>query len=94
MLRDDALKGKTIVVTGGGSGLGKAMTTYFLELGANVVITSRNLEKLQTVKEELEAATGTEYADHLRTYEGFIHLAKYGTIAVVIILILMAFFLL
>ncbi|MAP80759.1 MAG: short-chain dehydrogenase [Aequorivita sp.] len=58
MLRDDALKGKTIVVTGGGSGLGKAMTTYFLELGANVVITSRNLEKLQTVKKELEEATG------------------------------------
>ncbi|MCG2419832.1 SDR family oxidoreductase [Aequorivita sp. F47161] len=58
MLRDDALKGKTIVVTGGGSGLGKAMTTYFLELGANVVITSRNLEKLQTVKKELEATTG------------------------------------
>ncbi len=58
MLRDDALKGKTIVVTGGGSGLGKAMTTYFLELGANVVITSRNLEKLQAVKEELEAETG------------------------------------
>ena len=56
MLRDDALKGKTIVVTGGGSGLGKAMTTYFLELGANVVITSRNIEKLQTVKKELEEA--------------------------------------
>jgi NAD(P)-dependent dehydrogenase (short-subunit alcohol dehydrogenase family) len=34
------------------------MTTYFLELGANVVITSRNIEKLQTVKKELEAATG------------------------------------
>ena len=58
MLRDDALKGKTIVVTGGGSGLGKAMTTYFLELGANVVITSRNFEKLEKVKIELEAATG------------------------------------
>lgn len=58
MLRDDALKGKTIVVTGGGSGLGKAMTTYFLELGANVVITSRNIEKLNTVKAELEAETG------------------------------------
>jgi NAD(P)-dependent dehydrogenase (short-subunit alcohol dehydrogenase family) len=57
MLRDDALKGKTIVVTGGGSGLGKAMTTYFLELGANVVITSRNIEKLQKVKTELEEAT-------------------------------------
>ncbi|OAB81471.1 SDR family oxidoreductase [Cochleicola gelatinilyticus] len=58
MLRDDALKGKTIVVTGGGSGLGKSMTTYFLELGANVVITSRNMEKLQNVKTELEAQTG------------------------------------
>ena len=30
MLRDDALKGKTIIVTGGGSGLGKAMTKYFM----------------------------------------------------------------
>ena len=58
MMRDDALKGKTIVVTGGGSGLGKAMTTYFLELGANVVITSRNIEKLQKVKTELEEKTG------------------------------------
>ena len=44
MLRDDALKGKTIVVTGGGSGLGKAMTKYFLELGANVAITSRDFD--------------------------------------------------
>ncbi len=43
MLRDDALKGKVIVVTGGGSGLGKAMTKYFLELGANVAITSRDI---------------------------------------------------
>lgn len=47
MLRDDALKGKTIVITGGGTGLGKAMGTYFLKLGANLVITSRKLEVLQ-----------------------------------------------
>lgn len=58
MLRDDALKGKTIVVTGGGSGLGKSMTKYFLELGANVAITSRDLEKLQATAAELEAGTG------------------------------------
>lgn len=58
MLRDDALKGKTIVVTGGGSGLGKAMTKYFLELGANVAISSRDLEKLKTTATELEAQTG------------------------------------
>jgi NAD(P)-dependent dehydrogenase (short-subunit alcohol dehydrogenase family) len=58
MLRDDALKGKIIVVTGGGSGLGKAMTKYFMELGAQVAITSRNLEKLENTAKELEAETG------------------------------------
>lgn len=57
MLRDDALKGKTIVVTGGGSGLGKAMSKYFLELGANVAITSRNLDKLKATANELEQET-------------------------------------
>lgn len=54
MLREGALKDKVAIVTGGGSGLGKAMTKYFLELGANVVITSRNLEKLQATAKELE----------------------------------------
>ncbi|MFB9076994.1 SDR family oxidoreductase [Flavobacterium procerum] len=58
MLRDDALKGKVIVVTGGGSGLGKAMTKYFLELGAQVAITSRDLDKLKTTATELESETG------------------------------------
>lgn len=58
MLRDDALEGKVIVVTGGGSGLGKAMTKYFMELGAKVAITSRDLEKLQNTAKELEAETG------------------------------------
>lgn len=58
MLRDDALKDKNIVVTGGGSGLGKAMTKYFLELGAKVAISSRNLEKLQNTAKELEEETG------------------------------------
>jgi NAD(P)-dependent dehydrogenase (short-subunit alcohol dehydrogenase family) len=58
MLRDDALKGKVIVVTGGGSGLGKAMTRYFMELGAKVAISSRDLEKLQNTAKELETETG------------------------------------
>lgn len=58
MLRDDALKGKTIVVTGGGSGLGRSMTKYFLELGAKVAITSRDLEKLHNTAKELETETG------------------------------------
>ena len=58
MLREGSLKGKVFVVTGGGSGLGKAMTKYFLELGAKVVISSRNMEKLEKAKIELEEQTG------------------------------------
>ncbi len=58
MLREGALKDRVIVVTGGGSGLGKAMTTYFLELGAKVVISSRNIEKLENTAKELEEKTG------------------------------------
>ena len=58
MLRDDALNNKAIIVTGGGSGLGKAMTTYFLELGAKVAITSRDLDKLKNTATELEQQTG------------------------------------
>ncbi len=58
MLRDDALTDKVIVVTGGGSGLGKAMTKYFMELGAKVAITSRDLDKLKNTAQELESETG------------------------------------
>lgn len=58
MMRADALQGKTIVVTGGGSGLGKAMANYFLELGAQVVITSRNMERLEKAAAALTEKTG------------------------------------
>lgn len=58
MLRDDALKGKTIVVTGGGTGLGRSMATYFSKLGANLVISSRKLDVLEKTAKEMEAETG------------------------------------
>ena len=60
MLRDGSLDGKVIIITGGGSGLGKAMTSYFLELKAKVVITSRDMDKLQLAARELEEKTGGE----------------------------------
>lgn len=72
MLRDDALKGKTIVVTGGGTGLGRAMSTYFSKLGANVVISSRKLEVLEQTAKEMEAETGGKIlavACDVRNYE-------------------------
>jgi len=58
MLKDDALKGKTYIVTGGGTGLGRSMGKYFLELGANLVITSRKMDVLEQTARELEKETG------------------------------------
>ncbi len=58
MLRPEALKGKTIIVTGGGTGLGKSMGTYFSELGANLVITSRKMEVLEEAAMEITNKTG------------------------------------
>jgi NAD(P)-dependent dehydrogenase (short-subunit alcohol dehydrogenase family) len=92
MLRDDALKGKTIIVTGGGSGLGKAMTKYFMELGANVAITSRNIEKLQNTVKELEDETGGKcfaVQCDVRHYDQVEHmkdevLKKFGTVDILL----------
>ena len=58
MLKPGALKGKTIIVTGGGTGLGKSMGKYFLELGANLVITSRKKEVIDQTASELTKETG------------------------------------
>jgi len=58
MLREDALKGKVVIVTGGGSGIGKSMSAYFLQLGAKVVITSRKFDVLKSTAEELIRENG------------------------------------
>ncbi|WP_296703713.1 SDR family oxidoreductase [Algoriphagus sp.] len=58
MLREGALKGKNILVTGGGTGLGKSMGEYFLELGANLVITSRKLDVLKNTASEMMSNKG------------------------------------
>lgn len=60
MLQPNSLKDKVIIVTGGGSGLGFSMSKYFLELGAKVIITSRNLDKLKNAAEELNQLTNGE----------------------------------
>ena len=58
MLKENSLKDKTILVTGGGTGLGKSMSSYFLELGANIVIASRRKEILDETSKELMKSKG------------------------------------
>jgi len=53
MLKENSLNGKTIIVTGGGSGLGKSMSEYLLTLGANIVITSRREDLLKKVADDM-----------------------------------------
>ncbi|RMF59171.1 MAG: SDR family oxidoreductase [Calditrichaeota bacterium] len=54
MFTSDTLKGKSILVTGGGSGLGLVMAKAFAEKGANVAICGRTEERLQKALEELQ----------------------------------------
>jgi NAD(P)-dependent dehydrogenase (short-subunit alcohol dehydrogenase family) len=57
MLKQNSLTGKTVIITGGGSGLGKSMGRYFLELGANLVIASRKEDVLNSTAKELTEKT-------------------------------------
>lgn len=60
MLPEGTYQGKSVIVTGGGSGLGKAMATELSRLGAKVTITSRKIEKLEKAAEEISSAGGNE----------------------------------
>jgi len=58
MFASDLLKGKRALITGGGTGLGKAMARRYLELGATVYICGRREEVLRATCAELSEATG------------------------------------
>jgi NAD(P)-dependent dehydrogenase (short-subunit alcohol dehydrogenase family) len=58
MLKEDSLKDKVIVITGGGTGLGKAMGKYFVEIGADLVIASRKMDVLEVTAKELSEING------------------------------------
>jgi NAD(P)-dependent dehydrogenase (short-subunit alcohol dehydrogenase family) len=58
MFRDDLLKAKRILVTGGGTGLGLSMGRRFLELGAELAICGRREAVLNEAAAKLRAETG------------------------------------
>ncbi|MDO9488251.1 MAG: SDR family oxidoreductase [Sphingomonadaceae bacterium] len=58
MFKDDLLKGHKILVTGGGTGLGRSMAEHFMRLGAEVVIWGRRGSVLDEAAAEMREATG------------------------------------
>ncbi|MEX6723912.1 SDR family oxidoreductase [Parapedomonas caeni] len=60
VFRDDLLAGHTLLISGGGSGVGKAAAFLAARLGANVAICGRNQDKLDRTQADIHAATGRE----------------------------------
>ncbi|UCH21572.1 MAG: glucose 1-dehydrogenase [Deltaproteobacteria bacterium] len=52
------LKGKSGIVTGGGSGIGKGMASGLVQAGAELIISGRNFEKLESAADELRQYGG------------------------------------
>lgn len=69
MLKDGSLKDKVIWVTGGGTGLGKSMVKYFVELGANVAISGRREEKLIETQNEISKTQILPVVCDVREYD-------------------------
>ena len=58
VFRPDLFAGQTIIVTGGGSGIGRCTAHELASLGATVALVGRKIEKLTTVQGEIVAAGG------------------------------------
>ncbi|VDP04562.1 unnamed protein product [Soboliphyme baturini] len=64
-----ALRGKTVLITGASSGLGMALACRFYGLGCKVLLAARNVDKLQKLRDELMSATAVSTDDHSKSPE-------------------------
>ena len=71
VLRDGLFEGRTVLVTGGGRGMGRSIALRFAELGANVVVAGRHIETLTAVAEEVTSlgVTGLAQTADIRDLE-------------------------
>ncbi|MEM7094493.1 MAG: SDR family oxidoreductase [Actinomycetota bacterium] len=77
--RNDLLNGRKALVSGGGSGLGKAIALGLAQAGAHVTVAARRIERLEEAAAEIRSATGAEVGVDLvdiRDLEGVQALAE------------------
>ncbi len=60
VLQDGTFKGKNILITGGGTGLGKTMASFYSNLGGNVIISSRKLNVIENTAQEIKDITNNK----------------------------------
>lgn len=65
MFKDDLLHDKRILVTGGGTGLGRSMVRRFMQLGARPIICGRRADVLEQTARELELEIGRSVEFHV-----------------------------
>lgn len=57
---DDVLAGRIILITGASDGIGKALALHAAELGAQVILHGRNVDKLESVYDTIESIAGAK----------------------------------
>jgi NAD(P)-dependent dehydrogenase (short-subunit alcohol dehydrogenase family) len=57
------MEGKTVVITGGNAGIGKATAIFLAKKGAEIIITSRSEDKAKSALEEIKSASGKDKVD-------------------------------
>lgn len=62
VLRPGLFEGRSVLVTGGGRGMGKSIALRFAELGASVVVTGRHIETLEETVDQVVAEGGRALA--------------------------------
>jgi len=65
MFREGLLAGKRVVITGGGTGLGKSIGGRYVGLGAQLVICGRRGDFLQQAAEEIRGQHGAQIETHV-----------------------------
>ena len=69
IFRPNLFQDKTILITGGGTGIGRAIAHELASLGAHVIIAARKVENLEVVSAEIKAAGGTVSHYHVNIRE-------------------------